>query len=314
MTCNLGIGILDHGARQPYPLHLLARRQRFARIVSFHSVIPVVGESRGGLYFRAVFMGFTKLDEGIIFSSIMGEDDSVFRVWIVLLATCKSDSISPVSEIFLSKITNKPIDEINRCIAILESPDVNSRSKDSEGKRIERISGGFKILNYERYREQSSTDFHRERMRKYRAKKNKSSATVALLSASASSSSSSSGIKEGECEGKQKEKGQKPLWRTSFDEYQRIENEAYNTITNDQAWIADRQQYHPRLDIKKSIQKAHSDFWGTVAGWKHKKKTKSKEIDWCATYQNALTLRSNQVWIPREQDQKPNQNKIWTPK
>lgn len=142
--------------------------------------------------YRGIPMGFTKLDEGIVFSSIMGEDDSVFRVWIVILATCKSNGISPISPVFLSAITKKPINEIERCLNILESPDTNSRTKEYDGRRIQIVDGGIQVLNYHKYREQTSSDFHREKMRRYRDKKNNCSTTVELRSASTSVSSSNS--------------------------------------------------------------------------------------------------------------------------
>jgi len=115
-------------------------------------------------------MSFTKLDEGILYSSVMQEDDAVFRVWIVLLAACKFDGISPVSEVFLATITKKPLDEIQRCVMVLESPDPHSRSTDNDGRRIERVSGGFRIFNYPKYRGKSLNDYFREKKEEYRAK------------------------------------------------------------------------------------------------------------------------------------------------
>jgi len=110
-------------------------------------------------------MGFTKLDEGIIYSSVMGEDDSVFRVWIILIAACKSNGISPISSIFIKNITGKTLEEINRCLKILSDPDINSRSKNNEGRRIEIADGGFKIINYQKYRDFSYSD-HPEAIKK----------------------------------------------------------------------------------------------------------------------------------------------------
>ena len=86
-------------------------------------------------------------------------------------------------------------------------------------------------------------------------------------------------------------------WRDSFEIYQKQELEAYTELCNDQQWIQKRQRYHPRLDILLSLEKAHVDFWSTEAGWEHKKKSKSNNINWITTYQNALTMKSNQVWI-----------------
>jgi len=154
-------------------------------------------------------VGFTKLDEGIVFSSIMGEDDSVFRAWIILLATCKEDGISRISEVFLCSIMKKDLNEIQRCLKVLESPDSNSRSKNDDGKRIIRIDGGFKIINYQRYRENTPTDYLREKQRKYRYKKDGID-TVEIPSASLLVSSS----KEEEVQ----EKGKKKFYKPTIEE------------------------------------------------------------------------------------------------
>ena len=88
----------------------------------------------------------------------------------------------------------------------------------------------------------------------------------------------------------------KPLWKTSFNTYQQEELQAYQELINDQEWLLGREKYHPNLDILLSLEKAHSDYWSTEAGWKKKKGLKSNSINWKSTYQNALTLKSNQVW------------------
>lgn len=94
----------------------------------------------------------------------------------------------------------------------------------------------------------------------------------------------------------------KPLWKTSFQEYQRLEQEAYDALRFDKKWVAEREKFHPNLNILRSLEKAHVDYWSAESGWKHKKKSRSKEIDWNATYKNALTFRMNQVWKPRGQE------------
>ena len=92
-------------------------------------------------------------------------------------------------------------------------------------------------------------------------------------------------------------------WRTDFKIYEKEVGEAYDALIIDTAWLADRKQYHPRLDIELTLQKSFNDFWGIEAGWAHKKKSRAKVIDWKATFANALTLRSNQVWR-KEPDRK----------
>ena len=63
------------------------------------------------------------------------------------------------------------------------------------------------------------------------------------VSVSVSSSVSKSSSK-GESEGK--------TWRDDFSIYQAEEQAAYESLINDPVWIADRQKYHPNLDIKLS--------------------------------------------------------------
>lgn len=140
------------------------------------------------VFLPGVPMGFTKLDEGIIFSSIMAEDDAVFRVWIILLATCRQNGVSPVTIPFLCRITGKPAEEIGRCLAVLAGPDPLSRSDTYDGARIRRVDGEYEILNYAKYRAETKTDYFREKQRLYRDR----IATVDRPSASASASASAS--------------------------------------------------------------------------------------------------------------------------
>ena len=55
----------------------------------------------------------------------------------------------------VSRVTNVPLDEINRAIAILEAPDPDSRDPDHEGRRLARIDThrdwGWIILNWDKY-------------------------------------------------------------------------------------------------------------------------------------------------------------------
>jgi hypothetical protein len=97
-------------------------------------------------------MGFTKLDSGILQSSIMAEDSDTFKIWITLLACCNSDGIASVSPIYLSSICHISINDVQNSILKLSSPDEYSRSIAKEGRRIERVDGGFKIINYLKYR------------------------------------------------------------------------------------------------------------------------------------------------------------------
>ncbi len=142
-------------------------------------------------------MGFTKLDEGILQSSIMAEDPKTFKVWIALLAACKENGIAYVSSVYLQSICHMTELSVDRAIDRLSAPDPHSRSLNDDGRRIRRVDGGFEIINYATYREVSLRDAEAERKRLYRLKIKDCPDTSGRCpdpsaSASASASSSSS--------------------------------------------------------------------------------------------------------------------------
>ena len=85
-------------------------------------------------------------------------------------------------------------------------------------------------------------------------------------------------------------------WRDDFELYKSELKEAFNKILSDKDFIENRQKYHPNLDIRLSLQKAYEDYWGTEAGWKKKKSSRTKEIDWPATFRKALDQPQNRVY------------------
>ena len=117
-------------------------------------------------------MGFTKLDERIVQSSIMMESSDTFKVWITLLATCGANGISYSSPVFLSSVCRLPMDVVDSAIKTLEGTDPYSRTMAEDGRRIRRIDGGWEIINYKRYREYSySSKDEATRKRLYRERK-----------------------------------------------------------------------------------------------------------------------------------------------
>lgn len=119
-------------------------------------------------------MSFAKLDENFIESSLKRQGCLVVDVFASILSRCKADGIAKVSVPFLSSITwhedGKPVsvEEMDNVIRTLESPDPHSRSTNDEGRRIRRVDGGFEVINYQKYRAYTVTDYQRDYMRKYR--------------------------------------------------------------------------------------------------------------------------------------------------
>ena len=97
----------------------------------------------------------------------------------------------------------------------------------------------------------------------------------------------------------------------SREEYLREENASYSSLLADSTWIAEQKRFHSGLNILLSLEKAHTQFWGTDAGWEHTKRKRSKSKDWKRTYQNALSQKVNQVWLPRDEQSGDNVDRVF---
>lgn len=91
------------------------------------------------------------------------------------MVTCGTNGISPITEASLYRTANITKEEAEDAIRVLTSPDPKSRTPDYDGRRIERVSGGFRLLNYFRYREirtpEQKNRYMRDYMKGYRKRK-----------------------------------------------------------------------------------------------------------------------------------------------
>lgn len=99
--------------------------------------------------------GWTKLFSSIVTSSIWCEDDKTFRVWVALLALSDQEGIVEGSVPGLANLCRLQPAEMRAALEKLASPDPDSRSPEFEGRRIEKIEGGWRLLNYEKYRQKA---------------------------------------------------------------------------------------------------------------------------------------------------------------
>jgi hypothetical protein len=85
--------------------------------------------------------------------------------------------------------------EAQAAVDCLEGPDTNSSDPDHEGRRIERVPGGWMILNAEKYREMVTRaviqEKTRQRVAKHREKKRTCNAPVTLGNASVTEANAS---------------------------------------------------------------------------------------------------------------------------
>ena len=109
--------------------------------------------------------GFTKLFSTLITSTVWREDDKVRVVWITMLALADRDGVVPASVPGLAALANVDTEDCRSALALLAAPDKDSRTREHEGRRIEEVDGGWKLLNYAKYRELGRSVHRTEYMR-----------------------------------------------------------------------------------------------------------------------------------------------------
>src|SRR3990167_2613671 len=91
---------------------------------------------------------YTKLFASILDSSIWLEALATRIVWLTLLAAKDSDGFARFASIEnLARRAIVSVAEAEAAIAKLESPDPRSSNPEHEGRRVERVPGGWLILN-----------------------------------------------------------------------------------------------------------------------------------------------------------------------
>src|SRR5215469_7641270 len=123
-------------------------------------------------------MGYTKLFNSILGSTIWREDPVTKVVWITLLALANRDGVAEASIPGLANFAGVSIAKTEAAIKKFSSPDLYSRSPEFEGRRIEGIDGGWRLLNHGKYRQKMSPEDIREqnRIRQQRSRELKKSA------------------------------------------------------------------------------------------------------------------------------------------
>ena len=84
----------------------------------------------------------------------------------------RTDGIVASSVTGLMELALVTRNEVEEALVTLAAPDVDSRTKDDEGRRIKDVDGGWKILNHRKYRDlRTETQVAiAERVRKHREK------------------------------------------------------------------------------------------------------------------------------------------------
>lgn len=109
--------------------------------------------------------GYTKLFNSILASTIWEADMPTRIVWITLLAMADKDGIAEGSVPGLATFARVSLPQVRAALRKLMEPDKDSRSAEYEGRRIEAVDGGWRLLNHRKYRQKLGQDERREYLR-----------------------------------------------------------------------------------------------------------------------------------------------------
>lgn len=129
-------------------------------------------EDFGGRGAEGMSMTFTKLFSSITESTVWGEPDRTRLVWITMLAMSDKHGRVFASVPGLARRAIVPVVDTRKALDTFLATDPDSRTPDNEGRRIEAIDGGWRLLNHGKYRMLRDEEDRRaktaERVRRYR--------------------------------------------------------------------------------------------------------------------------------------------------
>lgn len=119
--------------------------------------------------------GYTKLFGSILDSTVWELPHTTVRVWVTLLAMADRHGEIQASVPGLAHRSRVTLKETKKALDAFLSPDEYSRTPDQEGRRIEPIDGGWRLVNHEKYTRMMSEEDRRargaERQARYAASK-----------------------------------------------------------------------------------------------------------------------------------------------
>lgn len=117
-------------------------------------------------------MSFVKLSSSITRSTIWDETPETCKLWITVLALSDPSGYVASSLPGLAREARLTIEQTEQSLLALCSPDPFSRSPEQEGRRLEKVDGGWFVINFRKYWESKTTEekrqADRERQRRHR--------------------------------------------------------------------------------------------------------------------------------------------------
>ena len=229
---------------------------------------------------------YNKIFTRILDSSIWLETNTTRIVWITFLASMDETGYAHFAALAnLAKRAGVTLEEAEAAVKVLEAPDRESSDPANDGRRIERIPGGWMVLNAEKYRLLVSRAIIQEQTRirvaKFRERK-RGNAPVTHGSVSGNADVTPSEASAGS-EAKQKEK-----------------QGAVAPPASDSEWLASlcTSTAYQGIDVRREFEKMN--LWACT---NKKQATKRRFINWLNRVERPLSV-SNGAAAP----QKPSLN------
>lgn len=108
---------------------------------------------------------FTKLFSGLTESTVWVEPYPTRILWVSMLSWADQHGRVWGSAPGIARRAGINLDEAEAALTSFLSPDRHSRTADFDGRRIEKIDGGWRLLNYGKYREMRDAESRREQNR-----------------------------------------------------------------------------------------------------------------------------------------------------
>lgn len=96
--------------------------------------------------------GYVPIFRSIVTSTIWGEPPATRCVWFAMLFLADRDGLVEGSVPGLARQAVVTTEECQKALECFLSPDPNSRTEEFDGRRIEKVPGGWQILNFKAYR------------------------------------------------------------------------------------------------------------------------------------------------------------------
>lgn len=113
--------------------------------------------------------GYTKLFSSLLASTVWNEPHHVRVVWITVLAMANKHGIVEGSIPGLAHMARVTPTECREAIDRFLAPDPDSRNQYAQGRRLEVVPGGWRLINHAVFRDKVSTDDRREYLRQKQA-------------------------------------------------------------------------------------------------------------------------------------------------